>query len=220
MSDGPPPQLSTELQVLDWRRQVADLYARVRAEPEPAAAHRLWATERSELMASHPASPLLAEHRAGARIEVGDYDAGLRFDTEVMPADPQQLQVQTGTDGTVVLNRIGAVRLGGLGTLDVWWLGTYGGGVFVPLRDGAAGRGGSSGYSGYGGGRYVLDTVKGADLGSSGRGRLVIDLNFAYHPSCAYDPAWACPLAPPGNRIEAPVLVGERYVGPWAHDPG
>jgi uncharacterized protein (DUF1684 family) len=61
---------------------------------------------------------------------------------------------------------------------------------------------------GYGGGRYLLDTVKGADLGGDGD-HLVVDLNFAYAPSCAYDPAWACPLAPPGNRVDADVPVGE-----------
>jgi len=36
------------------------------------------------------------------------------------------------------------------------------------------------------GGRYLLDTVKGVDLGSTDEG-LVVDLNFLYHPSCAYD---------------------------------
>ena len=60
----------------------------------------------------------------------------------------------------------------------------------------------------YGGGRYLLDTVKGADLGGDGDA-LVVDLNFAYAPSCAYDPAWACPLAPAGNRVEVAVPVGE-----------
>jgi hypothetical protein len=67
----------------------------------------------------------------------------------------------------------------------------------------------------YGGGRYLLDTVKGADLGGAagvGDGAaqtLVIDLNFAYNPSCAYDPAWACPLAPAGNVLGLPVMAGE-----------
>ena len=51
--------------------------------------------------------------------------------------------------------------------------------------------------------------VKGADLGSRDR-TLVLDLNFAYNPSCAYDPAWACPLAQPGNTLDVPVPVGER----------
>ncbi len=84
----------------------------------------------------------------------------------------------------------------------MWRLTSYGGGLFVPLRDG------SSGVSSYGGGRYLLDTIKGADLGGEGD-RLVVDLNFAYAPSCAHDPAWACPLAPAGNTVAATVPVGE-----------
>jgi uncharacterized protein (DUF1684 family) len=61
----------------------------------------------------------------------------------------------------------------------------------------------------YGGGRYVLDSVKGADLGMRD-GHLVLDFNFAYNPSCAYDPAWACPLAPRENWLAVPVLAGEK----------
>ena len=54
----------------------------------------------------------------------------------------------------------------------------------------------------------LLDTVKGSDLGMEG-GRLVLDFNFAYNPSCAYDPAWACPLAPAGNTLSRPLQAGE-----------
>jgi uncharacterized protein (DUF1684 family) len=109
------------------------------------------------------------------------------------------------------------LRLPGLGTLDVWWLDSYGGGVFVPVKDALAGT------ETYGGGRYLLDTVKGADLGgdidpATGRGVLVVDLNFSYNPSCAYDPAWACPLAPAGNTLAVPVRAGELY--PLARGPG
>lgn len=80
----------------------------------------------------------------------------------------------------------------------------YGGGVLLPFRDATSGSGT------YGGGRYVLDTVKGADLGSTEGGELVVDLNFAYAPSCAYDPRWSCPLAPRENWLTAPVTAGER----------
>ena len=38
----------------------------------------------------------------------------------------------------------------------------------------------------------------------------MLDFNFAYNPSCAYDPSWACPLAPPGNRLAIGVEAGER----------
>jgi uncharacterized protein (DUF1684 family) len=123
----------------------------------------------------------------------------------VEPAEPARLDVPTGTDGVVPFERIGLVRLPDVGTLDVWRLASYGGGIFVPVRDASAGASGGT----YGGGRYLLDTVKGADLGGEG-GRLVLDLNFAYNPSCAYDPEWACPLAPPGNRVGVAIPAGER----------
>ena len=77
-------------------------------------------------------------------------------------------------------------------------------GVFLPFAD--ATRGSET----YGGGRYLLDTVKGADLGEAD-GRLVLDFNFAYNPSCSYDPQWDCPLAPPPNWLRVPVEAGERY---------
>lgn len=205
------------ISLLDWRRRVSDLYTAVRsaALADPAEAHAQWVSGRNDLFAHHPQSPLLPEHRSGfTGLDVAPYDPRFRFETEVVVAEPVPLEVQTGTDGLVRFERAGRVALPGLGTLDLWWLVGYGGGMFLPFRDRTSGR------SGYGGGRYLLDTVKGADLGTAADGvRLVLDLNFAYHPSCAYDPAWACPLAPPGNRLEADVPVGERYSGPWAVDP-
>ena len=135
------------------------------------------------------------------------YDPAWRFEVEVDgDVEPAHLEVPTGTDGVVRFDRLGVARLPGVGPLDVWWLGSYGGGVFVPVKDASAGR------RTYGGGRYLLDTVKGADLGGA-PGTLVLDLNFAYNPSCAYDPAWACPLAPPGNVLDVEVPVGEQTHG-------
>jgi len=110
----------------------------------------------------------------------------------------------------VPFERIGRVEIPDTGSLDVWRLTTYGGGIFVPVRDALAGRPGGT----YGGGRYLIDTIKGADLGSDAeRGTIVLDFNFAYNPSCAYDPAWACPLAQPGNVLPVAVPVGEMYGG-------
>ena len=194
------------LTLLDWRRQVRDLYARVRAEPDPVSAHEFWRTTRDELFATHPDSPLLPDARADfTGLHVAPYDPALRFEVTLdADVEPQRLQVPTATDGVVPFERIGVLRLPGLGDLDAWWLDSYGGGLFVPVKDAGAGR------QTYGGGRYLLDTVKGADLGGDVRaGQLVVDLNFAYNPSCAYDPAWTCPLAPPGNTLAVPVEGGE-----------
>ncbi|KQW47963.1 hypothetical protein ASC77_16310 [Nocardioides sp. Root1257] len=196
------------LDVVDWRRRVFALYAEVRAAATPEAGHAAWRRSRDDLFAHHPASPLLDEDRSSfTGLDIAPYDPAWRFEVEIQPADPTPWEVQTGTDGVVPFERLGTLTLPGLGTLDLWRLATYGGGLFLPLRDGSSGEPDGS----YGGGRYLLDTVKGADLGGT-PDHLVVDLNFAYAPSCAYDPAWACPLAPAGNRVEAVVPVGERQL--------
>ncbi len=100
---------------------------------------------------------------------------------------------------------LGFVLDGARHELGAYWLDGYAGGLFVPVADG------TSGSETYGGGRYVLDTAKGADLGSEG-GRVVLDFNFAYAPSCAHDARWRCPLAQPSNRLSVPLRAGE--IGP------
>ena len=189
----PPP-----LQVASWRREVHSLYAAVRDEPEPAAAHALWVQRRTELFDTHPASP----RRPGQQMRHAAYDPAFRFTVPVVPAELDPWEFTSGTNGVVPFSGIGTVALGALGEVAVWWLDSYGGGVFLPLRDGSAGR------ETYGAGRYVLDTVKGSDLGRADD-NWVVDLNFAYNPSCVYDYRWVCPLAPVTNRIDAPAAVGE-----------
>ncbi len=184
--------------VTSWRREVHDLYAAVRAEPDPATAHAVWIAGRTRLFETHPASP----RKSGQALRHAPYDPGYRFVVEPAPAEPESWAPTTGSDGVVPFERAARVELPGLGRLDVWWLASYGNGIFVPMRDATAGS------MTYGAGRYLLDTVKGADLGRHGDA-WVLDLNFAYNPSCVYDPSWACPLAPPGNRLDADVPVGE-----------
>ena len=189
------------LAVAAWRRAVHDLYAAVRAEAEPSRAHTIWVAGRSRMFADHPASA--RQGRQGRqRLLHATYDPAYRFVVPIEIAEPQTWAPPTGTDGDVPFSRVGQVSLPGLGRLDLWWLDSYGNGLFLPFRDTTAGR------TSYGAGRYLLDTVKGADLGRDGDA-LVIDLNFGYNPSCAYDPAWACPLAPAGNRLEVDIPVGE-----------
>lgn len=199
------------LTLLGWRREVARLYAQVRAAPEPATGWASWRAGRDRLFAEHPDSPLDPATRASFDgLPFPAYNPELRFVTALEPSpEPLRIEVPTAGDGVVPFVRLGRVRLGDLGQLDVWWVDSYGGGIFLPLHDGSAGT------TSYGGGRYVLDTVKGADLGGT-EGRLVVDLNFAYHPSCAYDPEWTCPLAPAGNRLTTAVDAGEQLpVSGW-----
>jgi uncharacterized protein (DUF1684 family) len=197
--------MDASLELTDWRRQVGELYARVRADPQPARAHRLWRQGRDRLFREHPQSPLGEDSPLrDTGLPYWPYDPDLRFEAPLEAAGAGLRAVDSRNDGTIALRRIGRVRLGSLDVaLDVWWLAQYAGGLFLPLRDGTAGT------ETYGGGRYLLDTAKGADLGATGPW-IVVDLNFAYHPSCRYDGAWECPLAPEGNTTPLPLRAGER----------
>jgi uncharacterized protein len=113
----------------------------------------------------------------------------------------------SGAD-TLSFRRIGSIEVPFADrprTLSLFWMEGYSGGLFLPFRDA------TSGHETYPAGRYLLDTAKSADLGgSTDRSSLIIDFNFAYQPSCAFDPKWACPLAPPENRLDLPIRAGER----------
>jgi uncharacterized protein len=193
------------LDLLDYRRRVNEMYEAVRAlrERDARAAHRLWRERRDDLFRSHPQSALPESDRAAFRgLRYHEYDPAFVFTAAVRPLPRESYDVDTSTGGVIRFVRFGAVDIP-LGSLEVMWLDEYSGGVFLPFRDA------TSGKTTYGGGRYLLDTAKGADLGSSGDA-LVLDFNFAYHPSCVYDPKWTCPLAPLSNRLPAAVDAGER----------
>jgi uncharacterized protein len=195
------------LELADWRRRVAELYlAEPRQGPEGAEAFR---RGRDELFRSHPQSPV-AGHVGFEGLRYFDYDPGRRLRAEIMPslrAEPLELDTG-GEDGAVTLRRAARLRCD-LGELTLFWLEGYGGGLFLPFRDDSAGE------ETYGGGRYLVDTIKGThgrglELGEPNGGEAVLDFNYAYNPSCAYDPRWACPLAPAENRLDEAVTAGER----------
>ena len=203
--------LSKTLATADWRQRIFALYAQVREATDLAAAHDLWRRERDRLFAEHPASPLLdQDKKLFSGLPVKPYDSDWRFEVAVSPVEHRRIAVPTATDGVVPFDLIGVLDVPGVGYLDLWRLASYGGGLFLPVKDALAGTPKGT----YGGGRYLVDTVKGADLGPGYLPRsLVLDFNFAYNPSCAYDPAWVCPLAEAGNTVDVELPAGERYSG-------
>jgi uncharacterized protein len=199
------------LDLLDWKRRVLALYEEVRAAGDHEAAWRRWGEVRQELITTHPQSPIREPER---RASFGgpwyfEHDPAYRTLAEVEMAEPERVVIEGSADGRFAFTRFGWARFelhGESLRLALHWLEGYGGGVFLSFRDA------TSGQETYGACRYLLDTVKGADLGMDGE-RMVLDFNFAYQPSCSYDPAWACPLAPPDNRLAVAVRAGER-LGP------
>ena len=184
------------------------MYAGVRAtaDADPEGTLERFRAAKDQLFAEHPDSPIPEAERASfSGLPYWPYDPAMRFVISIEPLEPVESSATSIGGDSFALQRIGHVRLP-VGDLEVYWIDVYGGGVFVPFRDG------TSGTETYGAGRYLLDTVKGADLGGGERG-LVLDLNYAYHPSCAYDPMWSCPLAPPANWLDEPVRTGEMLRG-------
>lgn len=206
MSQG---EVFTEL--LHFRRSVSDMYAAVRHSSQPAVdCWKTWRATRDAIFAHHPQSALTVAQKATfAGLAYFPYDPAWRFVTAVDPnVEPTVIAIETAHDGTIRAQRFGKVDLAvteSVVTLSLFWLLGYGGGLFLPFRDA------TNGDTTYGGGRYLLDTIKHADLGQTPDGRLILDFNYAYNPSCAYNHQWSCPLAPPENRLSIPVTVGERH---------
>jgi uncharacterized protein (DUF1684 family) len=195
-----------ELDLLDWKRRVFDLYRDIRNHRNPEEAWNQWRATRDELFRSHPQSPLpVGDREIYPGVPYFDYDSSFRVLASLERAEPQQYDIPTSGPETMSFTRFARVKfeIGRPAELELYWLTAYGGGIFLAFRDA------TSGKETYGACRYLLDTVKGADLGMEGD-RLILDFNFAYNPSCAYDQKWVCPLAPLPNRLDIAIRAGEK----------
>lgn len=149
-----------------------------------------------------PDSPLPAEARAGfPGLAYFPPDPRLRFELPLLPAPPRRLRIpRTGGDEASYV-RVGTftVRLAdSAATLAAYEGDGYAHGeLFVPFRDA------TSAKETYGAGRYL------EALPLRG-GRYRLDFNRAYHPYCAYDDRFTCPLPPQENWLSQPVRAGER----------
>jgi uncharacterized protein len=208
------------LALADWRRRVASMYAAVRdlAATDPERAWAQWRDSRERLYREHESSPVATADRPGFRGLYFDYDPRLRFELPLQPPGPtstppgsasmpgEPLPMSAGS--RISFDRIGRLVVpfeSGAVELTLFWLVEYSGGLFLPFRDA------TNGAETYGGGRYLLDTAKGADLGGDpAQSKVIVDFNFAYQPSCAFDPMWSCPLSPPENRLPVRIAAGER----------
>lgn len=199
--------LQALVDLVDWRRRVGDLY-RLRG----ADALEQFRRGRDELFKTHPQSPIESEQRASFDgLHYFPYDPAYRVRARLEAGDGAELLIDTGGEGGAVRYRRAGRLVFELGgepcRLTVLSLVQYAGGLFVPFRDATSGR------ETYGGGRYLFDTAKDTDglvlEITPGSPDLVLDFNYAYNASCAYNPRWACPLAPPENFLRVPVPAGE-----------
>ena len=231
---GQPDAQPTWADLYDYRRRVAQLYrqreeAYRRGDDEQETLRR-FRIARDALFASHPQSALTAEERVSFDgLRYFPYAPELRVEATLTPlasapraddagADEEEAQIEASGPHAMRFERAARVNFTIGETpaeLTIYWIDVYGGGLFLAFRDATCPE------ESYGGGRYLLDTVKGSDfirldadgpddrMGYAG-GRIVLDFNYAYNPSCAYNPRWVCPLAPRENRLPMAIRAGER----------
>lgn len=198
----------SKLQLAQWRSTVAELYATVRSTPleDRNTAWSHWRTVRDDLFKAHPQTPLNAEQLAYFEaLKYFDYDPNWRkigrIDTTTAP---ETFHIDL-PEGQLNMTRIACVNFDHhhqTHTLGLYWINGYGGGLFLPFGDV------TNSQQTYGGGRYLYDSIKGADLGQIGDS-IILDFNFSYNPSCGYNHQWVCPLAPSENKLPIAVEAGE-----------
>lgn len=185
------------------------MYTDVRrcAEAEPLLTwERFWAA-RDGLFASHPQTPLsVAQRQDFHGVPRWDYNPAYRIvghlDREV---DPDIFHIDL-PEGPFSYTRVAKAHFeieGKTAVLSLFWINGYGGGLFLPFRDV------TNGQKTYGSGRYLYDGIKGADLGVD-TDEIMLDFNYAYNPSCAYQLAYTCPLPPPENKLSFAIEAGEK----------
>lgn len=188
--------MSDSLELAEYRYRVEEIYAEWRRDGDGRTAWLDWRRRRDGLLRTHPQS-VKASDPEFETMPFFEYDPSWRLVGRWTDVDPQPW------GDFLLLGTIQIQRQEWAASLNAYWLDAYGGGLFVPFGDE------TNGDSTYGGGRYLIDSAKGAYLGSVGD-RLMMDFNGAYHPSCAHDPKWECPLSPPDNRLSIRVEAGER----------
>lgn len=199
------------LELLDWRRRVSELFAEVRRRDSSRPSTLAWfRAQKDVLYQTHPQSPIPPPERKGFEgLSYWPHDPDARvvahYRPERSPDARSEMPLDPGETALLGIGHLEFVYRGHECVLGAYWMQGYAGGLFVPFRDATSGR------ETYGGGRYALDTIKSADLGSDWKAStVVLDFNYAYHPSCTFSPRWVCPLAPPANTLPIPINAGER----------
>ena len=208
--------MSDYLDLYDYRTRVAEMYRSRRqaalAGEDAESILLRFRQSKDELFVKHSQSALDQEQKQQFQgLHYFPYNPAMCVEADIeSDVEPQLLFVSMNAQETMTMTTVSRLHF----TLEdvkvalsLYWLNIYGGGLFLPFRDT------TSPAVSYGAGRYLFDTIKGSDFlpvpGSSGDERILLDFNYAYNPSCAYNDRWVCPLAPIENRLKVPVRAGE-----------
>ena len=153
-------------------------------------------------------SPLTPEDRLHfERLDRFPYDPAFRVVARFKPArKPREFAMKTSTNRTPTYKTVGQLsfklegrtfKLPVYQNVDLSKKPEYANYLFLPFTDL------TNGEETYGGGRYV-------DLQGPLAENVVVDLNRAYNPYCAYSGRYSCPIPPLENHIGARITAGVK----------
>ena len=201
------------LSLINWRREIFSIYDEVRSEEDGILAWNKWKDKREKLFKFHPESPTFDPKKQSGFNDVPvlySYNQKFSLFSKFELISNSEI-IQLNTDENSITRLKPFIKTTNLRDflgieLTVFKIEGYGGGLFLPFTD----TGCKSGGAHYEGGRYLIDTVKGADLGELKTDELRLDFNFSYNPSCSYNSKWTCPILKNFNRISILVDAGEK----------
>lgn len=201
------------LSLINWRREIFSIYDEVRSEEDGIVAWNKWKDKREKLFKFHPESPTFDPKKQSGFNDVPvlySYNQKFSLFSKFELISNSEI-IQLNTDENSITRLKPFIKTTNLRDflgieLTIFKIEGYGGGLFLPFTD----IGCKSGGAHYEGGRYLIDTVKGADLGELKTDELRLDFNFSYNPSCSYNSKWTCPILKNFNRISILVDAGEK----------
>lgn len=201
----------------DYRLRIAEHYrqrnAALLANEDAATTVEMFRRAKDAVFATHSQSALDTKQKQVFKgLHYFPFNPALRFsvivDTTVEQSKQEVVMNATEAMAMTTVGQVTFTTAGQAVTLSLYWLDIYGGGLFLPFRDTTCTQ------ESYGGGRYLFDTIKGSNalshINERGQTQLTLDFNYAYNPSCAYNDAWTCPLAPVENRLNVALPAGEK----------
>ena len=157
---------------------------------------------KDDFFKTHPQSPLLPEQKKDFKgLNYFPENPALRFELQLERyPNPERVVMPTSTGSEQAYRKVGQVKFkvkNENASLQVYESEHGTGSYFIPFTDATAPA------ESYGGGRYLEPEEPHKD-------DLIIDLNLAYNPYCAYNDKWSCPLPPLENRLKVRIEAGEK----------
>ena len=159
----------------------------------------LFRAEKDKFFGKDPHSPLTPDQKRHFRgLQYFPENPALRLAVTVEEyAQKEVVSMQTSTGALRTYNRYGRFKFSVEGQEAELTIYSGEHGFFLPFTDALAD------IETYGAGRYL-------EPEPLGKGKFLVNFNYAYNPFCAYNENFSCPIPPRENRLKVAIRAGEK----------